>query len=244
MLCRVAQDFGFTIGTFQHVLEGYKVAEAIRESAIGGSSFSDWWAYKVEVIDAIPYNGAIMHDAGVNVSFNSDSNELARRMNTEAGKAVKYGGLTPEEAIKFVTINPAKQLMIDHRVGSLEYGKDADFAIWSGDPLSTLTRCESTWIDGVQRFSLETDAKLRDEAKRERTRLLQKLLATDSKKAKGKGDDGNDSPSADEAVDSPPPTEAELHYEDWAMEIIRSGGSIEDYVCGQCGDHTQIHHQH
>ncbi len=243
MLCRVAQEFGFTIGTFQHVLEGYKVAEAIKESAIGGSTFSDWWAYKFEVIDAIPYNGAIMHDAGVPVSFNSDSNELARRLNTEAGKAVKYGGLTAEEAIQFVTLNPAKQLMIDDRVGSLEAGKDADFVIWSGDPLSTLSRCESTWIDGVERFSLEMDAKLRQDAQRERTRLLQKLLVSESKKDKKSGDAGEE-PADDEMIDTPPPTEAELAYEAWAFDVIRAGGSLDDHLCGSCGDRINTHNNH
>ena len=240
MLCRVANDFGFTIGTFQHVLEGYKVAEAIRESAIGASAFSDWWAYKFEVIDAIPFNGAIMHDAGVPVSFNSDSNELARRMNTEAGKAVKYGGLTPEEAIRFVTLNPAMQLKIDHRVGSLEAGKDADFVIWSGDPLSTLSRCESTWIDGVERFSLEIDADLRRDAQRERSRLMQKLLASKSESRNGKNNSAGDDDD-DEMIDAPAPTEAELAYEAWAFEIIRAGGSLDDHLCGSCGDNINIH---
>ena len=147
MLVRVAEDFGFKIGTFQHVLEGYKVADAIAKMGTGASTFSDWWAYKFEVYDAIPYNGALMHDADVVVSFNSDSDELARRLNTEAAKAVKYGGVTQEEALKFVTLNPAKQLRIDKRVGSLEPGKDADFVIWSGNPLSTYSICEQTWID-------------------------------------------------------------------------------------------------
>ncbi len=120
MLCNVAGDFDFKIGTFQHVLEGYKVAEAIREHAHGGSCFSDWWAYKFEVYDAIPQNGAIMHEAGVTVSFNSDDNELARRMNTEAAKAVRYGGMDPAEALKFVTLNPARQFMVDDNIGSLD----------------------------------------------------------------------------------------------------------------------------
>jgi imidazolonepropionase-like amidohydrolase len=240
MLCRIADDFGFTIGTFQHVLEGYKVAEAIKRSAIGGSTFSDWWAYKFEVVDAIPFNGAIMHDAGVPVSFNSDSDELARRMNTEAGKAVKYGGLTPEEAIRFVTINPAIQLKIDGRVGSLEAGKDADFVLWSGDPLSTLSRCESTWIDGVERFSLESDARLRVEARRERARLLQKLLAKKDKGGKKDGAGRDGSPSADETIDTPPTAE-ELAYEAWAIEVIRSGGSLDEHRCGQCGDSFDLH---
>lgn len=176
MLLRLAEEFGFTVGTLQHILEGYKVAEVIASHGAGASSFSDWWAYKVEVMDAIPYNGAIMHNLGVNVSFNSDSDELARRMNTEAAKAVRYGGVTPEEALKFVTLNPAKQLRIDHRVGSLEIGKDADFVIWSGDPLSTYSRCEQTWIDGACYFSLERDAELRAAVLAERQRLIQKIL--------------------------------------------------------------------
>lgn len=176
MLIRVADDFGFTIGTFQHVLEGYKVAAEIAEHGAGASAFSDWWAYKFEVYDAIPYNGAIMHDVDVVVSYNSDSDELARRMNLEAAKAVRYGGVDPAEALKFVTLNPAKQLKIHDRVGSIEYGKDADFAIWSGDPLSTLSRCEQTWVDGTCRFSLESDLAARDYAKGERQRIIQKLL--------------------------------------------------------------------
>jgi len=178
MLCRVAQDYGFRIGTFQHVLEGYKVAEAIRDHAIGGSSFSDWWAYKFEVFDAIPYDGAIMHSQGVVVSFNSDSDELARRMNVEAAKAVKYGNVPPEEAIQFVTLNPAKQLKVDHLIGSLEVGKDADFVIWSGDPLSSMSRCESTFIDGREYFSRTRDAQMRDQIKAERQRLITKVMAS------------------------------------------------------------------
>ena len=130
-----------------------------------------------------------MQQVGVNVSFNSDSDELARRLNTEAAKAVKYGGLAPEEALKFVTINPARQLGIDERVGSLETGKDADFAIWSGDPLSTYTICEQTWIDGRKYFDRQTDLEMRREVRQERARIVQKYLQTSAKtdKAKGKG---------------------------------------------------------
>ena len=119
MLTRIAEDFGFTISTFQHVLEGYKVAEILAEHGAGASTFSDWWAYKYEVVDAIPHNGTLMANAGVNVSFNSDSDELARRMNLEAAKAVKYGGVSEEDAIKFITINPAIQLGVDKWVLSL-----------------------------------------------------------------------------------------------------------------------------
>ena len=176
MLLRVADDFGFTIGTFQHVLEGYKVAPEIAAHGAGGSAFSDWWAFKVEAYDAIPYNGALMHEAGVLVTFNSDSDELARRLNTEAAKAVKYGGVDEVEALKFVTLNAAKQLAIDPRVGSLEAGKDADFVIWNGHPLSTYTKCEQTWIDGRKYFDIDEDRLMRNEVEKERMRLIQKLL--------------------------------------------------------------------
>jgi len=175
-LMRIAEDFGFTIGTFQHILEGYKVADEMVKHGAHGSAFSDWWAYKVEVIDAIPYAGALMTQVGVNVSFNSDSSELARRMNTEAAKAVRYGGLEPHEALKLVTINPAIQMGIEHRTGSLEKGKDGDFVIWSASPLSTYARCEQTWIEGARYFSLEEDQKLRQRTEAERQRLIQKIL--------------------------------------------------------------------
>ena len=175
---RIAQDLDLDVAAFQHVLEGYKVADAIAELGAGGSTFSDWWAYKFEVYDAIPHNGALMHRAGVVTSFNSDSNELARRLNTEASKAVKYGGVSEEEALAFVTINPARQLRIDDRVGSLEPNKDADFVIWSGHPLSSFSRAEQTWIEGRKYFDVELDAEMRRQIAAERSRLIQKVLAT------------------------------------------------------------------
>ncbi len=192
MLVRLADELGFTIGTFQHVLEGYKVADAIARHGAGASSFSDWWAYKVEVMDAIPYNGALMHNVGVLVSFNSDSSELARRMNTEAAKAVRYGGLDPHEALKFVTLNPAKQLRVDDRIGSLEPGKDADFVIWSESPLSTYARCEQTWIDGALYFDLDADRLLRQEVALQRERLIQKIMSRkkDDRAGRGRGERG------------------------------------------------------
>lgn len=177
MLCGLAREFGIRIGTFQHVLEGYKVAEAIAAAGAGASSFSDWWAYKFEVYDAIPDNGAILHAAGVVVSFNSDSNELARRLNTEAGKAVKYGGVPRAAALQFVTRNPAIQLGIADRVGTLAAGKDADLALWSGDPLSYASRCEATWVDGRLLWSAARDRELRDGIAAERRRLLPLALA-------------------------------------------------------------------
>ncbi|MHC4995714.1 MAG: amidohydrolase, partial [Planctomycetota bacterium] len=175
-LIRLMERFNTRVFTFQHVLEGYKVAEAIRDHGAMASSFSDWWAYKFEVIDGIPYSGALMHRAGVVVSYNSDDSEIGRRMNLEAAKAVKYGGVKRSEALKFVTINAAKQLKIDHRVGSIEVGKDADLAIWNRSPLSNYTRCEQTWIDGRRYFDHEEEAKRHKEHESMRRRLIQKVL--------------------------------------------------------------------
>jgi N-acetylglucosamine-6-phosphate deacetylase len=207
MLIRLAEEFGFTVGTFQHVLEGYKIAEAIAAHGAGASTFSDWWAYKVEVMDAIPFNGALMHEVGVVVSFNSDSAELARRLNTEAAKAVRYGGVEAQEALLFVTLNPARQLRIDDRVGSLEAGKDGDFAVWSASPLSAYARCEQTWIEGARHFDLETDAAMRDHARAERQRLVQKILAAahgHPGASRGTGDIQGDAPAAEPSPQPPP----------------------------------------
>ena len=177
-LLRTLEDFNITIGTLQHILEGYKVANEMAAHGAMGSTFADWWAYKYEVIDAIPYNGKLMHKAGVVVSFNSDDRELGRHLNHEAAKAVKYGGVEPEEALKFVTLNPAKQLRIEKFVGSLEPGKHADFVIWSGDPLSVFSRCEQTWIDGRMYFNRAEDIASRSELKQRRDVLIQKILAS------------------------------------------------------------------
>lgn len=180
-LLGLLDEHDITIGTLQHILEGYKVADAMAKHGAMGSAFSDWWAYKFEVLDAIPFGGAIMHEAGVVVSFNSDDAELGTRLNLEASKAVKYGGISPEEALKFVTLNPAKQLRIDQYVGSLEVGKQADFAVWNGDPLSTFTRCEQTWIDGARYFDRAEDASLRTEVSSMRNTLIQKVLKSGEK---------------------------------------------------------------
>jgi N-acetylglucosamine-6-phosphate deacetylase len=174
------------------VLEGYKVADEIAKPGAGASTFSDWWAYKFEVYDAIPYNGA-MHKRVV-VSFNSDDDELGRHLNHEAAKAVKYGGVPEEEALKFVTLNPAKQLRIDSMVGSLEPGKHADFVIWSSSPLSTLSRCEQTWIDGRKYFDREEDAAMRAEQAKMRAALIRKVLDSGEKPGDqgARGDDDSD----------------------------------------------------
>ena len=189
---RTMEKFGVRIGTLQHVLEGYKVADEIAAHGAGGSCFADWWAYKYEVIDAIPYAGSLMRERGVVVSFNSDSSDLARRLNLEAAKAVKYGNTREAEALNFVTINPAKQLRVDHLVGSLEVGKDGDFVIWSKHPLSTGTVCLETWIEGKRYFE-RSEAIARAEARsKEREKLLAKV------KSKAKKDKKKDKDKASE----------------------------------------------
>ncbi|MBU0697196.1 MAG: amidohydrolase family protein, partial [Bacteroidetes bacterium] len=176
MLIHVADSMGFKINTFTHILEGYKVADKMVARGIAGSTFADWWAYKMEVWDAIPYNGKIMHDAGVLVAFNSDDAEMARRLNQEAGKAVKYGNVSKEEAFKFVTLNPAKMLHIDNKVGSLKVGKDADLVLWSDEPLSVYARAEETYVDGIKYWDIDKDADQQKTIKSEEARLIQKML--------------------------------------------------------------------
>jgi N-acetylglucosamine-6-phosphate deacetylase len=180
-LIRVLDDFDIRIATFQHILEGYKVADAMAKHGAMGSAFADWWAYKFEVYDAIPYNGTLMHQAGVVVSFNSDDAELGRRLNHEAAKATKYGGVPEAEALKFVTLNPARQLRIDKRVGSIRKGLDADLVIWSGHPLSIMSRCEQTWVDGRRYFDIEEDNQARRQVDERRAALIQKVLASEEK---------------------------------------------------------------
>lgn len=194
----VLTEFGIQIGSLQHILEGYKVADAMAEHGAMASTFADWWAYKFEVYDAIPFNGVLMHRAGIVVSYNSDDPELGRHLNTEAAKAVKYGGVSPTEALKFVTLNPAKQLRIADRVGSIEVGKDADVVLWSGSPLSTTTRCEQTWIDGRPIFDLESDESLRKRDQAWRNALIQELL--DGKSATAKSDKESQPTGSQESV--------------------------------------------
>jgi imidazolonepropionase-like amidohydrolase len=157
MLLRVADDFGFKIRTLQHVLEGYKVAKEIAAHGAGASTFSDWWSYKLEAFDAIPYNAAIMASKGVLVSLNSDSAELMRHLNDEAAKTMKYGGVSEDDALAMITINPAKQLAIDSKVGSIEVGKDADLTLFDKHPLSNYAKVEKVFIDGTEYFDRERD---------------------------------------------------------------------------------------
>ncbi len=176
MLMHVADSMGFTLNTFTHILEGYKVAEKMAEHGAGGSTFSDWWAYKYEVNDAIPYNAALMHQAGVVVAINSDDAEMARRLNQEAGKGVKYGGMSKEEAWKMVTLNPAKLLHLDNRMGSLKIGKDADLVLWSKEPLSIDAVALQTYVDGRLLYSKSDSDNRNKEIQAERARLIQAML--------------------------------------------------------------------
>ena len=176
MLMKVAEQFNFNVNTFTHILEGYKVADKMAEHGVGGSTFSDWWAYKYEVNDAIPYNAAIMHNAGVTVAINSDDREMSRRLNQEAAKTVKYGGLSELDAWKTVTINPAKLLHIDDRVGSIKEGKDADVVLWSDHPLSIYAKVEKTIIEGKVFFDRQEDVNKRKAIAEERSQLINMML--------------------------------------------------------------------
>lgn len=176
MLMHVADSMRFKVNTFTHILEGYKVADKMKKHGAGASTFSDWWAYKMEVKDAIPWNAALMHKAGLVVAINSDDAEMARRLNQEAAKAVKYGGISEEDAWKMVTLNPAKLLHLDQRMGSIVAGKDADLVMWSANPLSIEARAEKTFVDGLLMFDLEKNNSLENQNFAERQRIIQKML--------------------------------------------------------------------
>lgn len=176
MLMKVADKMGFKVNTFTHILEGYKVADKMAAHGVGGSTFSDWWAYKYEVNDAIPYNAAIMHNAGVTVAINSDDREMSRRLNQEAAKTIKYGGMTELEAWKTVTINPAKLLHLEDRVGSIKEGKHADVVLWSNHPMSIYAKAEKTIIEGKIFFDRTEDIKKRQAIKQEKSKLINMML--------------------------------------------------------------------
>ncbi len=181
MLMKLAEKHGFVVNTFTHILEGYKVADKMQAHGAGGSTFSDWWAYKNEVKDAIPYNAALMHEQGVVVAINSDDGEMIRRLNQEAGKTMKYGGVSADDAWRFVTLNPAKLLHIDHRVGSIKEGKDADVVLWNHHPLSVYAKAEMTLIEGVVYFDSEEDEKMRKAIQKERNQLIELMLQAKNK---------------------------------------------------------------
>jgi imidazolonepropionase-like amidohydrolase len=227
MLLRVADEFKIKIGTFQHILEGYKVADEIARHGAGGSTFADWWAYKWEAWDAIPDNAAMMQSRGVLSSVNSDSGDLARRLNTEAGKSMKYAGISPEEALKLVTIYPAKQLHIDGKTGSLEAGKDADFVIWSGNPLSNYTNVKQTWIDGRKYFDRAEDAEARKTFAAQREALVQKALPERMKELGSGGKDGDAKEKKGDEKEKPPRHEQHRAHE---LESLYGDGS-DKHTC-------------
>jgi hypothetical protein len=207
MLLRVAKEFGFKVRTFQHVLEGYKVADELAAAGVGASTFSDWWAYKVEAYDAIPYNAALMTRRGVIVSINSDDAEEATHLNQEAAKSMKFGGLSHDEALKLVTLNPAIQLGIDKRVGSIDVGKDADLAIYNHDPLSAYAVVQKTIIDGRVYFDRERDKAGRAELEKEKKALIDKLKKAAEKKPEDKKpEDKNPEDKSKPPAPTPTPT--------------------------------------
>jgi imidazolonepropionase-like amidohydrolase len=176
MLMHVADSMGIKINTFTHILEGYKVADKMKKHGVGGSTFSDWWAYKFEVNDAIPYNAKLMADQGIVVAINSDDAEMGRRLNQEAAKSVKYGGMSEVEAWKMVTLNPAKLLHLDDRMGSIKNGKDADLVLWDSNPLSTTAKVELTMIDGSIYYERKEDEILQRRNDMEKGRIISKML--------------------------------------------------------------------
>jgi imidazolonepropionase-like amidohydrolase len=184
MLMHVADSMKFKINTFTHILEGYKVADKMKAHGANASTFADWWAYKLEVMDAIPYNAALLTKMGVNTAINSDDAEMGRRLNLEAAKAIKYGKLSEVQALKLVTLNPAKMLHIDNKVGSIKVGKVADLVLWTDNPLSIYAKVNTTIIDGQIYFSVDDDAKLREDIKKERARIIAKLITEKNKGAK------------------------------------------------------------
>jgi imidazolonepropionase-like amidohydrolase len=195
MLMHVADSMGFTVNTFTHILEGYKVADKMKDHGAGASTFADWWAYKFEVNDAIPYNASLMNQMGIVTAINSDDAEMGRRLNQEAAKVIKYGGISEENALKLVTLNPAKLLHLDDRMGSIKVGKDADIVIWTDNPMSIYAKADKTLVDGIIYFDSERDLKMRKEIQEERARIINKMLEAKSngastqkvvpKKAKG-----------------------------------------------------------
>ncbi|HEU4901399.1 MAG TPA: amidohydrolase, partial [Flavisolibacter sp.] len=183
MAMHIADKMGYHYNTFTHILEGYKVADKMKLHGANASTFSDWWNYKMEVIDAIPYNAYLMQLAGLNVAINSDDAEMARRLNQEAAKSVKYGGMSEVDALKMVTINPAKMLHVEEKVGSIKVGKDADVVLWSDNPLSIYAKSLYTIVDGTVYFDREKDKQMEQQIAAERMRIVRKM---NSEKSSGR----------------------------------------------------------
>ncbi len=230
MLIRVAEEMGFTVRTFQHVLEGYKASLEIAEHGATASTFSDWYDYKAEVWEATPYNGAIMHDDGVVVSFNSDSGELARHMNHEAAKAVKWGGLDEQSALAFVTSNPARQLMLFDRMGSLSEGKDADVVIWNAHPLSVYASVDTTFVDGRRVFDREADAAMREARAAEKARLVKAIRGDEEEAADAASEPHRFADASSRVYDASPHAQQGVTAIVGAMIHTVSGATIDNGV--------------
>jgi imidazolonepropionase-like amidohydrolase len=220
-LMHVADKYGFKVNTFTHILEGYKVADKMKAHGANASTFSDWWAYKLEVQDAIAYNATIMQKMGLNVCINSDDAEMARRLNQEAAKSVKYGGMSEEDAFKMVTLNPAKALHVDDRVGSIKTGKDADLVLWSDNPLSIYAQALYTIVDGTVYFDRNKDKEMRKQISAERNRLIQKMIT------EGRTNPGSTTPMR-------PTLQLVLHCEDYEHnDGILDTDSYEEKISNQ-----------
>jgi hypothetical protein len=207
---------GYKYNTFTHILEGYKVADKMKAHGANASTFSDWWAYKMEVQDAMAYNAAVMQKVGLNVCINSDDAEQARRLNQEAAKSVKYGGMSEDDAFKMVTLNPAKALHVDDKVGSIKTGKDADLVLWSDNPLSVYAVALYTIVDGTIYFDRTKDATMRKQVSTERNRLIQKMIA------EGRTNPGGTTPAR-------PSLQVVLHCEDYEhQQGILESDSYDD----------------
>jgi imidazolonepropionase-like amidohydrolase len=204
MMMKVAERFGFRINTFTHILEGYKVADKMKAHGVGGSTFSDWWNYKWEVHYAIPYNAAIMSREGVVTAINSDDADMGRRLNQEAAKMIRYGDVSEEDALKMITLNPAKLLHLDNQMGSIKVGKSADVTLWTDHPLSVYAKADKTIIEGAVYFDLDRDQQLRKEVREERARLINKMMS-----AKKDGSPTQKSPGRQPQ---------QFHCEDFVME--------------------------
>lgn len=183
MLMHVADSMKFKVNTFTHILEGYKVADKLKSHGANASTFADWWAYKLEVMDAIPYNASLLTKEGVNTAINSDDAEMGRRLNQEAAKTIKYGGLTEVQALKLVTLNPAKMLHIEDKVGSIKVGKVADLVLWTDNPLSIYAKVSKTIIDGQIYYDTADHTVLATDTQKERARIIAKLMAEKNKGA-------------------------------------------------------------
>ncbi|HSR68316.1 MAG TPA: amidohydrolase family protein [Acidobacteriota bacterium] len=227
MLIRLAEEFGVTIQTFQHVLEGYRVADEMAAHGAGGSTFADWWAYKLEAFEAIPYNAALMTQRGVNVSINSDNGSLARRLNLDAAKTIRYGGMTPQQALAMVTNNPASQLGIDHRVGSLEAGKDADIVVWTGSPLSVYSQVSHTFVDGQLMFSRQHDLENRERVEQARQALIAEIKEPPKEEAEEESMD-EEVAETDEEVEPQGDGESQEAMEDDPQENDSDGEESEE----------------